>query len=261
MHPAIAPMIERNAFIGGCEGRGDQGRGADRRRSHGHDPALAGADGRLTPSRRCGRSTRSSIPSAARALIDTPPGREVRGHPRHAEALGRISTRSGSTHTLVRAAAISSHPQEVRLGARSPRLSHVRLIASGVVRRVRDSRAQPRGGRLRVGTSIASAPRAELRARHHGDRRPAMAKRGKWSGPRTCCGAGALPARRSWSRPGRPRSRVVRRSVGADAEPLLTGGRSLRDLPAAPYPPRLRPRSAPHLPMDTIPGQGLRRDF
>jgi len=37
MHPALAPMIERNAFVGRLRRRGrDESGGADRSRSHGH---------------------------------------------------------------------------------------------------------------------------------------------------------------------------------------------------------------------------------
>ena len=108
MHPALAPMIERNAFVGGCDGvavtKSAELIDAD---PTGHHPALAGAALRRHGGGAARPSTTSSTPRCGGSRSSTRCRTRSSRRIRVAEALGRISTRCASTRRR-RGAATSS---------------------------------------------------------------------------------------------------------------------------------------------------------
>ena len=237
-------MIERNAFIGGCDGvavtKSAELIDADPMGTIPHSLVLLIGD-----TVEALRAFNEVIDPKVRrvALIDTLQDEKFEAI-RVAEALGRDlyavrldtpSSRRGDFYRIL---------EEVRWELDSAASSTSRSSPPAASTSTR-SAAQPAGGRLRGGHGHRQRAGPQLRARHHGDRGQPIAKRGKQSGAKRvlrcrACGKTVVVAAH------KPVARVpVRRGYEDLLKPLITGGRLVRDLP----PPRtlreLRPRAAP----------------
>jgi nicotinate phosphoribosyltransferase len=258
MHPTLAPMIERNAFIGGCDGvavtKSAELIDADPMGTIPHSLVLMVGD------------TVDALkafdevvdPKVRRvALIDTLQDEKFEAI-RVAEALGKDlyavrldtpSSRRGDFYRIL---------EEVRweLGLRGH--GHVKLLASGGVDEYEILKLNPVADGYGVGTSIANAPVLNFALDIMEIEGRPMAKRGKWSGAkavlrkRGTLETVVLPAG-SPPPAGGPWDSMLK--------PLVTGGRVARDLP----PPRtirdyvleqLGPVS-----LDTLRRQAQRREF
>ena len=261
MHPAIAPMIERNAFIGGCDGvavtKAAELIDADPMGTIPHSLVLMVGD-----TVEALRAFHEVIDPKVRrvALIDTLQDEKFEAI-RVAEALGkdlyavRLDTPSSRRGDFFRIL------QEVRWELDLRGFSHVRIIASGGVDEYEILGLNPVADAYGVGTSIASAPVLNFALDIMEIEGRPMAKRGKWSGAkdvlrcRACRATIVIPAGKT------PESCPCGGSWEPMLKPLLTAGRIVRDLP----PPRtLRDfvlDQLTHLPMDTVRRRGLRQDF
>ena len=261
MHPAIAPMIERNAFIGGCDGvavtKAAELIDADPMGTIPHSLVLMVGD-----TVEALRAFHEVIDPKVRrvALIDTLQDEKFEAI-RVAEALGKDlyavsldtpSSRRGDFFRIL---------QEVRWELDLRGFGHVRLIASGGVDQYEILALNPVADAYGVGTSIAGAPVLNFALDiMEIEGRPA-AKRGKWSGAkdvlrcRACRATIVVPAGTS------PAPCACGGGREPLLKPLLQGGRIVRDLP----PPRtIRDfvlDQLAHQPLDTLRRQGLRRDF
>ena len=258
MHPAMAPMIERNAFIGGCDGvavtKSAEMIDADPMGTIPHSLVLMVGD-----TVEALKAFHEVIEPKVRrvALIDTLQDEKFEAI-RVAEALGKDlfavrldtpSSRRGDLYRII---------EEVRWELNIRGYGHVKIIASGGVDEYEILHLNPVVDAYGVGTSIANAPVLNFGLDiMEIDGRP-MAKRGKWSGAKdvlrkrgtietVVLPAGTPPPA------GGPWDPMLK--------PLVTGGRIARDLP----PPRtLRDFVLDQLsrvPLETIRRQGLRRDF
>jgi nicotinate phosphoribosyltransferase len=258
MHPMLAPMIERNAFIGGCDGvavtKSAELIDADPMGTIPHSLVLMVGD-----TVEALKAFHEVIEPKVRrvALIDTLQDEKFEAI-RVAEALGKElfavrldtpSSRRGDLYRIV---------EEVRWELDLRGFEHVKIVASGGVDEYEILRLNPVVDAYGVGTSIANAPVLNFALDiMEIEGRPA-AKRGKWSGAKDVL-------RR------RGTLQTVVRPAGAPApaggpwdsllKPLVTRGRVTRDLP----PPRtIREFVLDQLAgvsLDTIRRQGLRRDF
>jgi nicotinate phosphoribosyltransferase len=234
MHPGIAPMIERNAFIGGCDGvavtRAAELIDADPMGTIPHALVLMIGD-----TVEALRAFHEVVDPKVRrvALIDTLQDEKFEAI-RVAEALGRDlyavrldtpSSRRGDFYRIL---------EEVRWELDYRGFEHVKLIASGGIDEYQIPRLNPLVDAYGVGTAIANAPVLNFGLDiMEIDGKP-MAKRGKASGSklvyrcRSCRQTLVVPARRP----------LTRCQCGGDVEPLLKpllrAGRLVRDLP----PPR-----------------------
>jgi nicotinate phosphoribosyltransferase len=234
MHPGLAPMIERNAFIGGCDGvavtKAAELIEADPMGTIPHALVLVIGD-----TVEALRAFHEVIDPKVRrvALIDTLQDEKFEAI-RVAEALGRDlyavrldtpSSRRGDFYRIL---------EEVRWELDYRGFEHVKLIASGGIDEDQMPRLNPLVDAYGVGTAIANAPVMNFALDiMEIDGRP-MAKRGKRSGSklvyrcRACRQTVVVPAHR-------PRARCA---CGGEYEsllkPLIQQGRLVRDLP----PPR-----------------------
>ena len=234
MHPALAPMIERNAFIGGCDGvavtKSAELIDADPMGTIPHALVLVIGD-----TVEALKAFHEVVDPKVRrvALVDTLQDEKFEAI-RVAEALGRDlyavrldtpSSRRGDFFRIL---------EEVRWELDLRGHEHVRLLVSGGIDEHAILRLNPVADGYGVGTSIANAPVfnfaldiVEVEGRPH-------AKRGKWSGAKQvyrCRGCGqtvVLPAAKA---PGRCPCGGEREAL---LKPLLRRGRLVRDLP----PPR-----------------------
>ena len=232
MHPALAPMIERNAFIGGCDGvavtKSAELIEADPTGTIPHSLVLMIGD-----TVEALRAFNEIIDPKVRrvALIDTLQDEKFEAV-RVAEALGQDlyavrldtpSSRRGDFYRIL---------EEVRWELDLRGFQHVKLVASGGVDEYEILRLNPLVDSYGVGTSLASAPVLNFALDIMEIAGRPMAKRGKWSGAKEVhrrhgsletivMPAGQAP-------PGDPGSwdRLLK--------PLVKGGRVARDLP----PPR-----------------------
>lgn len=259
MHPALAPMIERNAFVGGCDGvavtKSAELIDADPMGTIPHALVLMVGD-----TVEALRAFHEVVDAKVRrvALIDTLLDEKFEAI-RVAEALGRdlyavrLDTPSSRRGDFLRIL------QEVRWELDLRGFTHVKILASGGIDEYEILRLNPVVDGYGVGTAIANAPvpnfaldLVEIEGRP-------VAKRGKWSG-----------AKEVFRRRGSLQTAVVpagRRPPGDDGawepllKPLLREGRLVRDLP----PPRtLRDYVLEQLrgvALETTRTQGLRRDF
>jgi len=261
MHPAIAPMIERNAFIGGCDGvavtKAAELIDADPMGTIPHSLVLMVGD-----TVEALRAFHEVIDPKVRrvALIDTLQDEKFEAI-RVAEALGkdlyavRLDTPSSRRGDFFRIL------QEVRWELDLRGFQHVRIIASGGVDEYEILTLNPVADAYGVGTSIASAPVLNFALDIMEIEGRPMAKRGKWSGAKDVLRCGAchstivIPAGKT------PEPCGCGGSWEPMLKPLLTGGRIVRDLP----PPRtIRDfvlDQVAQLPMDTLRRRGLRQDF
>src|SRR5215813_9237612 len=258
MHPALAPMIERNAFVGGCDGvavtKAAELIDADPTGTIPHALVLMIGD-----TVEALRAFNEIVDRKIRrvALIDTLQDEKFEAI-RVAEALGddlyavRLDTPSSRRGDLYRIV------QEVRWELDLRGFSHVKIITSGGIDEYEILRLNPVVDAYGVGTSIANAPVVSFALDITEIEGRPMAKRGKWSG-----GKDVFRRRGTLETVVVPASRGAPRDGTWDSllKPLLAGGRLVRDLP----PPRtirdhvleqLRPVS-----LDTLRRTAQRRDF
>jgi nicotinate phosphoribosyltransferase len=279
MHPAIAPMIERNAFIGGCDGvavtKAAELIDADPMGTIPHALVLMVGD-----TVEALRAFHDVVDPKVRrvALIDTLQDEKFEAI-RVAEALGkdlyavRLDTPSSRRGDLFRIV------QEVRWELDLRGFGHVRIIASGGIDEYEILRLNPVVDAYGVGTSIANAPSVSLALDIMEIEGQPMAKRGKWSGAkdvlrcRACHTTIVVPAGRSpapcscVAARGEPRSggepsgEMGRPTWEPMLKPLVRGGRIARDLP----PPRtIREHvldQLTHVPLETLRRRAQRTDF
>ncbi len=258
MHPALAPMIERNAFVGGCDGvavtKSAELIDADPMGTIPHSLVLMIGD-----TVEALRAFHDVVDSKVRrvALIDTLQDEKFEAI-RVAEALGRDlyavrldtpSSRRGDFYRIL---------EEVRWELDLRGHGHVKILASGGVDEYEILALNPIVDGYGVGTAIANAPVLNFALDIMEIEGRPMAKRGKWSG-----------AKDVYRRRGTRETVVIPAGrtppAAGDWEPMLkplvAAGRVVRDLP----PPRtLREFVLDQLtrvPLDTLRRQGLRRDF
>src|SRR5256712_5292876 len=182
MHPALAPMIERNAFVGGCDGvavtKAAELIEADPMGTIPHSLVLMIGD-----TVEALRAFDAVVDPKVRrvALIDTLQDEKFEAI-RVAEALGkdlyavRLDTPSSRRGAFFRIL------QEVRWELDLRGFEHVKLIASGGVDEYEILTLNPVADAYGVGTSIASAPVLNFALDIMEIEGRPMAKRGKWSG-------------------------------------------------------------------------------
>jgi nicotinate phosphoribosyltransferase len=258
MHPALAPMIERNAFIGGCDGvavtKSAELIDADPMGTIPHSLVLMVGD-----TVEALKAFHEVIDPKVRrvALIDTLQDEKFEAL-RVAEALGKDlwavrldtpSSRRGDLYRII---------EEVRWELNLRGFEHVKIVASGGVDEYEILRLNPVVDGYGVGTAIANAPVLNFGLDIMEIEGRPFAKRGKMSG-----------AKDVFRRRGTLETRVVPAGAGTPRDgawdallkPLLAGGRLTRDLP----PPRtIRDHVLEQLgpvPLDTLRRQAQRRDF
>ncbi len=262
MHPTLAPMIERNAFVGGCDGvavtKSAELIDADPMGTIPHALVLMVGD-----TVEALKAFHEVVDPKVRrvALVDTLQDEKFEAI-RVAEALGKDlyavrldtpSSRRGDFYRIL---------EEVRWELDLRGFNHVKILASGGVDEYEILALNPIVDGYGVGTAIANAPVLNFALDIMEIEGRPMAKRGKWSG-----------AKDVYRLRGAPRETVVVPAgkqppvppAGGVWEPLLkplvAGGRIVRDLP----PPRtLREFVLDQLsrvPLETLRRQGLRRDF
>jgi nicotinate phosphoribosyltransferase len=234
MHPALAPMIERNAFVGGCDGvavtKSAELIDADPTGTIPHALVLLFGD-----TVQALRAFHDVVDPKVRrvALIDTLQDEKFEAI-RVAEALGKDlyavrldtpSSRRGDFYQIL---------SEVRWELDIRGHEHVKILASGGIDEYEILRLNPVVDGYGVGTSIANAPVLSFALDIMEIEGKPLAKRGKRSG-----------SKQVWRLPGSVQNVVCPASkpapVGADGrsaepllKPLLVNGRIVRDLP----PPR-----------------------
>src|SRR5689334_11674263 len=182
MHPALAPMIERNAFIGGCDGvavtKAAELIDADPMGTIPHALVLMVGD-----TVEALKAFHEVIEPKIRrvALIDTLQDEKFEAI-RVAEALGKDlfavrldtpSSRRGDLYRII---------EEVRWELNMRGFDHVKIVASGGVDEYEILRLNPVVDGYGVGTSIANAPVLNFGLDIMEIEGRPMAKRGKWSG-------------------------------------------------------------------------------
>jgi nicotinate phosphoribosyltransferase len=259
MHPALAPMIERNAFIGGCDGvavtKSAELIEADPMGTIPHSLVLMIGD----TVQALAAFHEVIDPKVRRvALIDTLQDEKFEAI-RVAQALGKDlyavrldtpSSRRGDFYRIL---------EEVRWELDLRGFQHVKLVASGGVDEYEILRLNPLVDSYGVGTSLASAPVLNFALDIMEIEGRPMAKRGKWSG-----------AKAVYRRRGSLDTVVVPAAQAPPAangpwdmllKPLVEGGRVVRDLP----PPRtIRDFVLDQLALvafDSLRRHGLRSDF
>jgi nicotinate phosphoribosyltransferase len=234
MHPALAPMIERNAFVGGCDGvavtRAAELIDADPVGTIPHALVLLFGD-----TVQALRAFNEVVDPKVRrvALIDTLQDEKFEAI-RVAQALGKDlyavrldtpSSRRGDFYQIL---------SEVRWELDIRGFEHVKILASGGIDEYEILRLNPLVDGYGVGTSIASAPVLSFALDIMEIEGEPMAKRGKRSG-----------SKQVWRLPGTVKNIVQPAGkpapVGADGrpaesllKPLIVNGNLVRDLP----PPR-----------------------
>ena len=234
MHPALAPMIERNAFVGGCDGvavtKAAELIDADPTGTIPHALVLMFGD-----TVEALKAFHEVIDPKVRrvALIDTLQDEKFEAI-RVAEALGkdlyavRLDTPSSRRGDFFRIL------EEVRWELDIRGFEHVKILASGGIDEYEILRLNPLVDGYGVGTSIANAPVLSFALDIMEIEGRPMAKRGKRSG-----------AKQVWRLPGTATNVVLSAAKPApvDAEgrpaeallkPLIASGKIVRDLP----PPR-----------------------
>src|SRR5262245_16604701 len=262
MHPTLAPMIERNAFIGGCDGvavtKSAELIEADPTGTIPHSLVLMVGD-----TVEALKAFHEVIDPKVRrvALIDTLQDEKFEAI-RVAQALGKDlfavrldtpSSRRGDFYRII---------EEVRWELNLRGFEHVKIIVSGGIDEYEILRLNPLVDAYGVGTSIANAPVLNFALDIMEIEGKPVAKRGKWSGAkdvyrcRSCQTTVVVPAGK------KPDACACGKSAwDALLKPLARGGRIARDLP----PPRtIRDHVLDQLaavPLDTLRRQGLRQDF
>jgi nicotinate phosphoribosyltransferase len=262
MHPTLAPMIERNAFIGGCDGvavtKSAELIDSDPMGTIPHALVLMIGD-----TVEALRAFHEVVDPKVRrvALIDTLQDEkfeairvaEALGEDLYAVRLDTPSSRRGDFYRIL---------EEVRWELDLRGYSHVKIIASGGVDEYEILNLNPLVDSYGVGTSIANAPVLNFGLDIMEIEGKPMAKRGKWSGAkdvlrcRECRNTLVVP---KGSTP--PACACGKGRWEPLLKPLLQGGRIVRDMP----PPRtVRDHVLEQLsrfPLETLRRQGTRRDF
>jgi nicotinate phosphoribosyltransferase len=258
MHPALAPMIERNAFVGGCDGvavtKAAELIDDDPMGTIPHALVLMIGD-----TVEALRAFHDVVDRKVRrvALIDTLQDEkfeairvaEALGNDLYAVRLDTPSSRRGDLYRIV---------EEVRWELNLRGFGHVKIITSGGIDEYEILRLNPVVDAYGVGTSIANAPVVSFALDITEIEGRPSAKRGKWSGAKDLfrrrgsletlvLPAGTKPAG------GGPWDPLLK--------PLVAAGRVVRDLP----PPRtirelVLEQLAP-VSLDTLRRQAQRRDF
>ena len=204
MHPGLAPMIERNAFVGGCDGvavtKSAELIDADPMGTIPHALVLVIGD-----TVEALRAFNEVIDPKVRrvALIDTLQDEKFEAI-RVAAGPRPGPLRGPARHPVLAARRLLPDPRGGPLGARLPRVRVRADHRHGRDRRVPDAAAQPAGGRLRRGDGHRQRPGAQLRARHHGDRRPSRSPSGGSTRGRSgSCAAAPAGRPSSWPPTGR----------------------------------------------------------
>jgi nicotinate phosphoribosyltransferase len=262
MHPTLAPMIERNAFIGGCDGvavtKSADLIDSDPMGTIPHSLVLMVGD-----TVEALRAFHEVIDPKVRrvALIDTLQDEkfeairvaEALGEDLYAVRLDTPSSRRGDFYRIL---------EEVRWELDLRGYSHVKIIASGGIDEYEILNLNPLADSYGVGTSIANAPVLNFGLDIMEIEGRPMAKRGKWSGSKDVL---RCPACRTTivvpkSKPPGP-CRCSQGRWEPLLKPLVRSGRIVRDLP----PPRtVRDHvleQLAHVPLETLKRQGTRRDF
>ena len=245
MHPGLAPMIERNAFVGGCDGvavtKSAELIDADPMGTIPHALVLVIGD-----TVEALRAFHDVIDPKVRrvALIDTLQDEKFEAI-RVAEALGRDlyavrldtpSSRRGDFYRIL---------EEVRWELDYRGFEYVRIIATGGIDEYQMPRLNPLVDAYGVGTAIANAPVLNFGLDIMEIDGQPIAKRGKHSGSKRvlrcrACGKTIVVA---------AHKPVDRCPCGGPYEdllkPLIRGGRLARDLPPPSHAPGARPRAAP----------------
>jgi nicotinate phosphoribosyltransferase len=259
MHPALAPMIERNAFIGGCDGvavtKSAELIEADPMGTIPHSLVLMIGD----TVEALAAFHEVVDPKVRRvALIDTLLDEKFEAI-RVAQALGKDlyavrldtpSSRRGDFYRIL---------EEVRWELDLRGFQHVKLVASGGIDEYEILRLNPLVDSYGVGTSLASAPVLNFALDIMEIEGRPLAKRGKWSGAKALYRRrGALdtvvvPAAQSPPVADGPWDQLLK--------PLVEEGRIVRDLP----PPRtIREFVLDQLALvsfESLRRHGLRSDF
>jgi nicotinate phosphoribosyltransferase len=262
MHPTLAPMIERNAFIGGCDGvavtKSAELIEADPTGTIPHSLVLMVGD-----TVEALKAFHEVIDPKVRrvALIDTLQDEKFEAI-RVAQALGKDlfavrldtpSSRRGDFYRII---------EEVRWELNLRGFEHVKIIVSGGIDEYEILRLNPLVDAYGVGTSIANAPVLNFALDIMEIEGKPVAKRGKWSGAkdvyrcRSCRTTRVVPAGKAPEECG-----CGKHVWDALLKPLVRAGRIARDLP----PPRtIRDYVLDQLaavPLETLRRQGLRQDF
>jgi len=258
MHPALAPMIERNAFIGGCDGvavtKAAELIDADPTGTIPHALVLMFGD-----TVEALKAFNEIVDRKVRrvALIDTLQDEKFEairvaqalGNDLYAVRLDTPSSRRGDLYRIV---------EEVRWELNLRGFGHVKIITSGGIDEYEILRLNPVVDAYGVGTSIANAPVVSFALDITEIEGRPTAKRGKWSG-----------AKQVFRRRGSLDTIVVPAGTtppgagpwDAMLKPLARGGRIVRDLP----PPRtIRDFVLDQLgpvPLETLKRHAQRRDF
>lgn len=258
MHPALAPMIERNAFIGGCDGvavtKAAELIEADPTGTIPHSLVLMVGD-----TVEALKAFHEVVDRKVRrvALIDTLQDEKFEairvaqalGNELYAVRLDTPSSRRGDLYRIV---------EEVRWELNLRGFGHVKIITSGGIDEYEILRLNPVVDAYGVGTSIANAPVVSFALDITEIEGRPTAKRGKWSG-----------AKQVFRRRGSLDTIVVPAGTtppgagpwDAMLKPLTRGGRIVRDLP----PPRtIRDFVLDQLgpvPLETLKRHAQRRDF
>jgi nicotinate phosphoribosyltransferase len=262
MHPTLAPMIERNAFIGGCDGvavtKSADLIDADPMGTIPHSLVLMIGD-----TVEALQAFNKVIDSKVRrvALIDTLQDEkfeairvaEALGEDLYAVRLDTPSSRRGDFYRIL---------EEVRWELDLRGFQHVKLIASGGVDEYEILHLNPLVDAYGVGTSIANAPVLNFGLDIMEIEGKPFAKRGKMSGAKD-----VLRCQHCQATVVVPRGRAAGTCTCGQGrwevllKPLVRGGRIVRDLP----PPRtVRDHVLEQLeryPLDTLRRQGTRQDF
>src|SRR5438477_3547938 len=235
MHPALAPMIERNAFVGGCDGvavtKAAELIDADPTGTIPHALVLMIGD-----TVEALKAFHEVVDRKIRrvALIDTLQDEKFEAI-RVAEALGddlyavRLDTPSSRRGDFYRIL------EEVRWELDLRGFRHVKIIASGGIDEYEILNLNPLVDAYGVGTSIANAPVLNFGLDIMEIEGVPTAKRGKWSGAKDvlrcqhCRATVVVPKGRP---PGSCTCGLERWEVLL--KPLIHGGRTVRDMP----PPR-----------------------
>jgi nicotinate phosphoribosyltransferase len=258
MHPALAPMIERNAFVGGCDGvavtKAAELIDDDPMGTIPHALVLMIGD-----TVEALKAFHDVVDRKVRrvALIDTLQDEKFEairvaqalGNDLYAVRLDTPSSRRGDLYRIV---------EEVRWELNLRGFGHVKIITSGGIDEYEILRLNPVVDAYGVGTSIANAPVVSFALDITEIEGRPSAKRGKWSGAKDLfrrrgsletlvLPAGTKPAG------GGPWDPLLK--------PLVAAGRVVRDLP----PPRtirdfVLEQLAP-VSLDTLRRQAQRRDF
>lgn len=234
MHPVLAPMIERNAFVGGCDGvavtKSAELIDADPVGTIPHALVLLFGD-----TVEALRAFHDVVDPKVRrvALIDTLQDEKFEAI-RVAQALGKDLFAVRLDTPSSRRGDFASILTEVRWELDIRGFEHVKILASGGIDEYEILKLNPLVDGYGVGTSIANAPVLSFALDIVEIEGQPMAKRGKRSG-----------AKQVWRSPGTVKNVVLPAAkpapVGPDGraaepmlKPLILGGRIARDLP----PPR-----------------------